>query len=104
MGLIIKKFDPAYPDEDEYYALDFVNDLPEADTLLSAVCSLAAIVGTDASASSRLVGSPIVSGTKVEQEISGLQAGVTYRLHVLGTTAGGQKLGLSGDVECRAVN
>jgi hypothetical protein len=81
-----KDFDPSDPTENEVYALDFVNDIPATLTVASSVWTCVAVTGTDANASSRLVGGSSVSGTtKSTQRIAGLLAGVKYRLTATAT-------------------
>ena len=54
-----KDFNNADPGETDVYSLDFTNDLHEDETVVSAAWTCEAVVGTDASASSRLSGAPV---------------------------------------------
>lgn len=87
-------FDPIDPGEDEDFTMDFVRDLFSGETISSAACDLAVAGvcddGTDSSPSSRLVGLPSISGTKVTQEVSNCQPGVYYRLTFTITTSTGR--------------
>lgn len=100
-------FDDCDPGEQELYSFDFsvaANSAVTSDTVVSAVWVIEVISGTDALASSRVLGVPIISGTKVTQMIDGLQPGVTYLLQALATMASGQVLSLYSHVSCTALS
>ncbi len=79
------------PGESQPFSLDMTAQLVNGDTIASVSSDLAAYVGSDADASSWLIGSPYVTGNIVSQIIGGdspdgLQPGVTYRLTFTVTT------------------
>lgn len=82
--------------ENEVFGLDFVNDLPMGDSILSVVFSLTVRpgYGADPSPSSRLNGTPGFSGTTALQRLSGLLPGVTYILQAVIQTALGNTISL----------
>lgn len=99
-----RRFSPSDPDvESETYAFDFRNDVATAETLVSAVFSIAVTKGTDASAAARLSGSATVSGKVAAQRIAGLEEGVSYRLQCVATTSLGNEVSLYSFVDCLAL-
>lgn len=86
--------------ESEVFGLDFVNDLPTGDSLTSVVFTIAVVSGTDATPSSRLDGSPGISGTTAIQRISDLLPNVNYVLVAIAETALGNTLILYSRVRC----
>jgi len=103
-----KNFSSAAVGESEVYGFNFVNDLPAGEVVSSSAWTCEAVEGTDASASSRLSGSPAVvanddgNNTIAAHRVLGLLAGVTYRLRCLATTDSGNVLELHALVACRA--
>jgi hypothetical protein len=82
--------------ENEVFGLNFVNDLPSGDSILSVVFTLTVKdgYGTDPNPSAHLNGTPGVSGTTALQRLSGLLPGVTYILQAIVTTALGNTISL----------
>lgn len=81
--------------EVEVYCIDFVNDLPTGDTLISAVWACSVSSGTDPNPSARLSGVPqIFNPTKTTQLIIGGLAGVSYILQAVVQTTQGNTLSL----------
>lgn len=78
-------------DPDERYAIEyhFYNRV-RTGTIVSATNEITVISGTDASPSSRLSGSPSISGTTVSQVVAFPLINVTYHLRVIATTSTNQ--------------
>ena len=94
-----RDFDPAAPTESEVFTLDFVNDLTDGDSIVSAAVTLTVNEGVDATPSSRLNGTYGVTGTKVMQRLTGLLSGVLYCLSITITTANGNDIELNSHVQ-----
>lgn len=101
MSDFVGEFSPALQDEDEPFGFDFRNDLIENETIQTALFSISVINGVDLTPSSHLSGSPVISGTKVNQRISDLLPGVTYRLQAIVTTSQANTKSLWGRVTCK---
>lgn len=98
-----RDFDPADPGEDEQYFLDFSRDLVAGDTIASTVWSCEVAVSSkvdDASAASRLVGSPTDAAQQTSHRVVNLQAGVKYMLRAVATTSLGHTVSLWSYVQC----
>lgn len=95
-------FQPSDTGESESYTFDFSNDFATSETISSATWSISVVSGTDASASSRLVGSPSNTSTKSSQRVTGLQDGVTYLLRAVVITSAGNTISLYSHVAASA--
>lgn len=79
MGKIIaQSFDQKRTDEIRIYGFDFIDKLPSGDGIASATWTVTTYKGTDASPSAMISGAEIVSGTIVEQLLTGGTSGVIY--------------------------
>lgn len=109
----MRDFDVADPGEDEFYGIDFVNDMPStggvADTISAATVTLIVKIGPDPSPSSHLIGSYIIldgpggNPTVVAQRIRGLLAGNIYTLQIVVVTSGGSNVSLWANIPCEPV-
>ena len=97
-----RTFDPAQPAETDFFGFDFVKDLEEGELILSATFALAVVSGTDNAVADRMVGDAKILDTKCSQKISGLVAGVNYRIEATVTTNEERVLKLWSHIECRA--
>jgi hypothetical protein len=99
-----KDFPPASPNESYTLTFNFNKDIKVGETIVSSLWTLTAVVGQDADAASRLVGAPSVVGPKVSQRVTGLLAGVKYRLECVATTSNvpANKYELYSHVQCYA--
>jgi hypothetical protein len=97
-------FDPCDPGETQPYSIEFALQLaPYSDAIVSATATLQVELGVDPSASTRVSGSPYVTGTIVSQVIGNLQPGVVYRLLLVVSTTGGRVLDNWGFIPCIAI-
>lgn len=99
-----RDFDPVDVGEIGEFTFNFSRDLASGDTIASVVwaCTVAdSSDGADASASSRLSGSPSNTTIKTTQRVSGLVAGVKYVLQASATTTLGDMLSLWSYVDCK---
>lgn len=99
-----RDYDPADASDSELYAIDFVNDLPDGDSITGGVIALTVKSGTDPDPSSHLAGGFNVSGTAVVQRIRGLVAGNVYRLQIVAATQFGNNISLFSHIPCEAVD
>lgn len=100
----VRDFDPADPGEDEYFGIDFVNDLPTDEGLLSATVTLTTKLGDDLDPASHLVGPYVImEDTIVSQRIRNLQAGNVYTLRVLAVSTGLSTVSLWANIACEPV-
>jgi hypothetical protein len=78
--------------ETTYVPVDFADKIGAASaaTISSVAVTCEVLTGTDASASSRISGSPQVSGTTVQQRVTSLQEGVTYLIRFAATLSDGR--------------
>lgn len=92
--------------ENEVFGLNFVNDLPTGDSILSVVFTLTVKdgFGVDPSPAAHLNGTPGFSGTTVLQRLSGLLPGVTYVVQAVVTTALGNTISLYSHVACQSTS
>lgn len=95
-----RDFDPSDVGENEVYTFDFVNDLASNESLQSATWTCAAVLGVDASASSRISGLATAAGSLTSQRVTGLLPGVRYRLQALGVTNLSNTVSLYAHVNC----
>lgn len=89
-----RDFHPADVGESAMYGFDFARDLNDGETIVSVVWSCWAEDGVDASASSRLSGSPSNAGTVTKQRVAGLLQGVKYGLQAMVTTSESNQVSL----------
>jgi hypothetical protein len=98
-----RDFDPIDPGEEENFEFDFSKEMAEADTIVSAEWEAEVAetsVGEDAQASTRIMGSAVVSGKKVVQLVGTCVGGVTYMLKANIVTSSGEKKSLWSHTEC----
>lgn len=89
--------------ENRPLTLDFVNDgLVDGENLASATWSCVAVIGTDASAATRLTGVAAQSGTKTSQQCTGFLVGVKYLLEAVVVTTLGNTFKLHSHITCKA--
>lgn len=86
------------PSEQIDLTLDFVNDAAKCDDVASATWTIAVVSGTDASASTRAIGSTTWCKQSVTQRMGGLLTGVKYKVTALATMKSGEVLGLYSNV------
>jgi hypothetical protein len=100
MRYVGKDFPLQDPTETEDLAFDFTRhpDWDNRDCLASATIAVTVVVGTDASASSRLNGSPALCEGRVIQSFQNPQDGVKYKLAATATTHCGKVLALYSNV------
>lgn len=91
---------PLDVDELDYVAFDYTDHLADGETVSTAAvtCEQASTsAAADASASSRLSGSPeIVAGAEVRQLVTGVLDGVLYLIRCVATTSSARRLLLAG--------
>jgi hypothetical protein len=75
---------------------DFISKLQPSETILSATCVVSVYTGTDPSPSSMISGVPMISGTVVNQLVTGGVLGVIYDILARATTSLSQVIELSG--------
>ena len=100
---LLRTAEPVQPvDVDEIVPLLFdFSDMAAGDSISgSPALTCEVIAGTDASASSRLVGSAQISGLQVAQNIGGLQQGATYVVRCVATMASGLRYAQAIEVPC----
>src|ERR1700730_2513974 len=104
-----KDFSAIYGTEKVTLSLGFSNALAQApgETLIttttptvSPTVTILVASGSDASPSSRLVGSPTIIGQFVVQTIATCQPGTTYNIIATVTTSGGQILTTNAHLPC----
>lgn len=92
------------PDEQINLAIDFTSRLSPGDTIASITnwtCTVADdSLAPDAAPSSRLIGSPSLSGAVVTQAVGNCLSGVTYVMEALVQTAAGDKLSIWSPINC----
>lgn len=100
----VRDFDPADPGEDEYFGIDFINDLPTDEGVLSATVTLTTKLGDDPNPASHLIGPYVImEDTIVSQRIRNLQAGNVYTLRVLAVSTGLSTVSLWANIACEPV-
>jgi hypothetical protein len=104
MAYVGTDFDVATKGERQPYALDFVRDIADGDTLVSAIWTCEVVEGIDPNASSCISGPASVSGTKTFQFVILLVPGVRYRLTATVITAVGSTVVLYSHVTCEPEN
>jgi hypothetical protein len=93
-------FSPMDVGENEVFGLDFINDLPTGDSILSSSFTLIVDQGIDSNPSAHLNGAPGVGGTIALQRISGLLGGVNYLLQATVLTTLGNTISLNSFIRC----
>jgi len=73
--------------DSEQFTFDYTPVMGSSETITSASCVITVKEGTDPSPSTMLIGSPVISGFKVSQRISGGLDGVTYSVQMTATTS-----------------
>ncbi|HEV2097420.1 MAG TPA: hypothetical protein VGR45_00685 [Stellaceae bacterium] len=107
---INRGFDPIGPDEQDDFAFDFGPLLtafgiaPETIASTAWVCSVSeGSAAADASAATRLIGSPSIVGTLSVQRIGTMVTGVSYTLEATIVTAlSGRALSLCAGIDCKS--
>lgn len=96
---------PADPGESNGYTLDWINDIPDGQTIVSIdSVSLTVRDGTDPDPSSHLIGPAIlIPDTQGYQVIRGLLAGNVYTLQMMGVTSGGLQVSIWTHIPCEEV-
>ncbi len=95
MPRAVRDFSPIYGTEQVTLSFDFAPALAVGETLVSPVVSIELVEGTDATPSSRLIGSPLISGASVFQSVGTGQPLAVYDLIATVSTSAGQTLTLS---------
>lgn len=100
---IPRDFDPADPNESEFYSFDFKNELQSGEAVSSVAFDLTLSQGVDADPTSRKDGSPVIDGTVVRQRLTNLQAGAVYVLRALVNSSAGNELSLWSHIKCNKI-
>jgi hypothetical protein len=108
MPRAIEDFSAIYSTERVTISFDFAKGLnvpPIANETLLSVTSVSVILvsGADAAPSSRLIGSPSITGTFVIQQIGTLQPGAVYNFVATTVTSAGQTLTTNAHQACLAI-
>jgi len=74
---------------------DFLSDLAPTETIATATVTASVYSGVDATPSSIISGSDVISGSEVLQKVTGGVVGVIYGLLCQATTSTGQSLAMS---------
>lgn len=91
---------PLDVDEQDYVKANFEDLLDTGETVASVYdVTCQAIEGTDADASSRLIGSAVLDSPEVAQLMGGVVDGVTYLVRILATTSNGRRLLIAATVD-----
>lgn len=85
--------------ETEQLTFEFSPILGSSETITSAVCNIEVKEGTDPTPSTVLLGTPVISGTKVAQRVTGGLDGVIYRLEMSATTSASNVYTIVGDMQ-----
>lgn len=91
MPYVGSDWDAIDPEEERLFGVDFTGHVPDGSVIASCVCTVEVVSGTDASASSRLDGSPIITDLIVRHYAKTMVAGVTYRITFLATLSGSSR-------------
>jgi hypothetical protein len=78
---------PLDVDEADFVAFDFTDMLVDGESIASVVITCEAVTGTDATASSRPSGTPVIDAAVVKQLMAGVVEGVTYLIRCKATLA-----------------
>lgn len=86
------------------YSVDFVNDLQNNESVVSAVVTLSVFSGTDPNPQSHIVGTYAINGTSiVTQVVGGLLPNVVYIFNIVATTSLNYTVDLYALIPCAAV-
>lgn len=77
----------------------FADEVGEGETIISAVVNITVKEGVDATPTSRLTGTPLITGTSVYERISTVQDGATYHLRAIATTDAGTVHTVAADIK-----
>jgi len=88
--------------ENEQFTFDFSPAMGTGETITSATSTVQVVSGTDASPTSILQGSPVVSGQQVGQRIYAGLDGVIYRIQMTVITSASNTLVLLADLQILA--
>ena len=90
--MALQMFSEKDPGETASYAMDFSPTLASGETISSSSVGVSTYSGTDASPSALLSGSSGVTGSLVQQALTGGSDGVTYRVRFVATTSASRVL------------
>ena len=90
--------------ESELFTFDYSLVLQQGETLTTATANVIVMNGSDSNPTAILVGTPVISGTKVSQRISGGVSETTYRLEITASTNNGNVYVAVGDLPVYAAN
>lgn len=93
----------ASPSDDANYTIDFINDVQEGQTVISAAPYLTVISGVDATAGNHLIGGSTIDGKFVIQRIRSLNAGVIYAYGAVVVDSTGAQIDLYTRIPCQDV-
>lgn len=99
--MYVGQFSDADPDESDRFSFDFRKRLVPGETISAATFNLSVISGVDATPATRLVGVATIDGTRVNQRVASLIAGVVYKLEAIVLTSAGDTKSLWGRIECK---
>jgi hypothetical protein len=88
--------------ENEQFTFDFSPAMGTGETITASSSTVLVVSGTDASPTSILQGSPVVSGQQVAQRVYGGLDGVIYRIQMTVTTSAANTLVLLADLQILA--
>jgi hypothetical protein len=88
--------------ENEQFTFDFSPAMGTGETITSATSTALVVSGTDASPTSILLGSPVVSGQQAAQRVYGGLDGVIYRIQMTVITSSANTLVLLADLQILA--
>ncbi len=102
-------FSAIYPTEQVAISFDFSNGMNIAPNINETVqtivgVSVVLVSGVDVTPSSRLIGSPAITGAFVMQEIGTLQPGAIYNFIATVTTSSNQTLTTNAHMPCIAID
>lgn len=104
MPRAIRDFSLIYPTEQVVISFDFTAGLGDGEVLTgSPAVSVVLVSGTDATPSSRLIGSPSTVGNSVLQMVGTCQAGAIYDFIATITTSASQTLTTNAHLPCQAI-
>mgnify|MGYP003353674087 FL=1 len=73
--------------DSEQFTFDYTPVMGSSETISSATCTIVVKEGSDSNPTAMLIGTPLISGFKVAQRISGGLDGVTYSIQMTATTS-----------------
>ena len=77
----------------------FADEVGQGEVIIGAVVNITVKEGTDATPTSRITGTPLISGTSVYERISTVQNAVTYHLRAIATTDAGTVHVVAADIK-----